>query len=140
MPDAVVTDLDVGEATIEHRAMLGRETAVLVQQYVLGDVARVVIVGSAVVGVEAICSNGSRVEYTPYGRDTTILIDLGEKVIGRLGSGVYAVEVVGSADGPVVVGASNLVDFRTVHGAGIDIAGKIADFILSQPREAQDGS
>lgn len=140
MPDAVVTDQDAGEAAIEHRAMLGRETALLVQQYVLGDVARVVIVGSAVVGVETIRSDGGKVEYTPYELDSTALTELGAKVIGRLGSGVYAVEVVESDAGQVVVGASNLVDFRTLHDAGIDIAGKIADFMLSQPREAQDGS
>jgi [lysine-biosynthesis-protein LysW]--L-2-aminoadipate ligase len=140
MPDAVVSDLDAGEAAIEHRAMLGRETALLVQQYVLGDVARVVVVGSAVVGVETIRSDGGKVEYLPYERDTTVLTELGAQVIARLGSGVYAVEVVESADGLVVVGASNLVDFRTLSEAGIDIAGKIADFTLAQSREAHDGS
>jgi [lysine-biosynthesis-protein LysW]---L-2-aminoadipate ligase len=139
MPDAVVTDLDAGEAAIEHRSMLGRETALLVQQYVLGDVARVVVAGAEVVGIETICSEGGKVEYLPYERDTAALTKLVEKVIGRLGSGVYAVEVVESAAGPIVVGAGNLVDFRTLHDAGIDIAGKIAEFILSQPREAQDG-
>jgi [lysine-biosynthesis-protein LysW]--L-2-aminoadipate ligase len=144
MPDAYVADLDSGEAAIEHRAMLGRETALLVQQYVLGDVARIVVVGSEVVGVEAIRSEDGKVEYLPYQRDTTALTELGAKVIARLGSGVYAVEVVESAAGPVIVGASNLVDFRTLHEASIDIAGKIADFTLSQAqaqaREAQDGS
>jgi [lysine-biosynthesis-protein LysW]--L-2-aminoadipate ligase len=140
LPDAVVTDQDAGEASIEHRAMLGHETSLLVQQYILGDVARVIVVGSEVVGIESICADGGKVEYLPYERDTTTLTDLGAKVISRLGSGVYAIEVVESADGPVVVGASNLVDFRTLNDAGIDIAGKIAEYTLSQPREAQDGS
>jgi len=142
MPDAVVTDRDAGEAAIEHRAMLGHETALLVQQFVLGDVARVVVVGADIVGVEAICSDGGKVEYTPYQRDTTTLTELGANVVSRLGSGVYAVEVVESDAGPIVVGASNLVDFRTLHDAGIDIAGKIAEYTLeqAQSREAQDGS
>ncbi len=140
MPDAVVTDLDAAEAAIEHRAMLGRETALLVQQYVLGDVTRVVVAGSEVAGVETIRADGGKVEYTPYERDSTALTELGAKVISRLGSGAYAVEVVESDAGPVVVGASNLVDFRTLHDAGIDIAGKIAEYALSQSREAQDGS
>ena len=120
--------------------MLGRETALLVQQYVLGDVARVVVAGVEVVGIETIRSESGKVEYLPHERDTTALTELGAKVIGRLGSGVYAVEVVESDAGPVVVGASNLVDFRTLHDAGIDIAGTIAEYTLSQSREAQDGS
>ncbi len=140
MPDAVVTDLDAGEAAIEHRAMLGRETALLVQQYVLGAVARIVVVGSQIIGIESVCSDGGKVAYTPYPRDTTALAEIGTKVIGRLGSGIYAVEVVESSDGPIVVGASNLVDFRTLNDAGIDLAGKIAEYTLSQSREAQDGS
>ena len=140
IPDAVVIDLDAGEAAIEHRAMLGRETALLVQQYILGDVARVVVAGAAVIGVETIRSDSGKVEYTPYERDSTALTELGAKVIARLGSGVYAVEVVENPDGPVVVGASNLVDFRTLDDAGIDIAGTIAEYTLSQSQEAQDGS
>jgi len=140
MPDAVVTDQDAAEAAIEHRAMLGRETTLLVQQYVIGDVARVVVVGSEVVGIEAVRSDGGKIAYAPYEQNAAALTDLGTKVIARLGSGVYAVEIVESDAGPVVVGASNLVDFRTLHDAGIDIAGKIADFTLSQSREAQDGS
>lgn len=139
MQDAVVSDEDAGEAAIEHRAMLGRETALLVQQYVLGDVARVVVAGTEIVGIETIRSAGNTVEYAPYQGDTTALTALGAQVIARLGSGVYAIEVVASDAGPVVVGASNLVDFRSLNEAGIDIAGKIADFTLSQIREAQDG-
>jgi [lysine-biosynthesis-protein LysW]--L-2-aminoadipate ligase len=139
MPDAVVTDADAGEAAIEHRATLGHETALLVQQYVLGNVARVVVVGSEVVGIETICSDGGPVTYSPYNGDAGALTALGAQVIARLGSGIYAVEIVESEDGPVVVGAGNLVDFRTLNDAGVDIAGAIADFTLSQAREAQDG-
>lgn|GEM_PF-515950 len=142
-PDAVVGDLDAGEAAIEHRAMLGRETSLLVQQYVLGDVARVVVAGSDVAAIESIRSDRGKVEYLPYERDTTALTALGTQVIARLGSGVYTIEVVESEDGPIVVGAGNLVDFRTLNDAGIDIAGKIAEYTLSQAhaqsREAQDG-
>ena len=145
MPDAVVTDHDAGEAAVEHRATLGRETALLVQECVIGDVARVVVVGSEVVGIEAIRSEGGKVEFTPYERDSAGLTGCCAKVIARLGSGAYAVEVVESSAGPIVVGASNLVDFRTFHGAGIDIAGKLADYTISQApeansREVQDGS
>ncbi|MEX1158373.1 MAG: hypothetical protein WEC79_05525 [Thermomicrobiales bacterium] len=146
-PDAIVTDQDAGEAAVEHRSTLGRETALLVQEYVLGDVARVVVAGAEVVGIEAIRSEGGKVEFARYERRSDELAELGAKVIARLGSGVYAIEVVESDAGPIVVGASNLVDFRTLHDAGIDIAGKVADYTLAQSqapeaysREAQDGS
>ncbi|MGH9174145.1 MAG: hypothetical protein ACRD1H_07290 [Vicinamibacterales bacterium] len=135
MPDAYVPDRDAGEAAVEHRAMLGHERAVLVQQYILGPVSRVIVVGSEVAAVEAITDDG----LAPYAGDVATLTELSERVIARLGSGIYAIEIVDSDEGPIVVGAGNLVDFRTLQESGVDVAGKIADYALSQLREVSDG-
>jgi [lysine-biosynthesis-protein LysW]--L-2-aminoadipate ligase len=126
MADALVHDRDAAEALIEHRAMLGHERSVLAQRYVEGRSLWFVIVGTQIVaceGADAI-PNAAR--------------QIVEQVIGRLGSGVYAVKVVDGQTGPVVVAASNLTDFRALQDAGQDIAGLIADFTLSQiPQKGQ---
>jgi [lysine-biosynthesis-protein LysW]--L-2-aminoadipate ligase len=125
MADAVVHDRDAAEAIIEHRAMLGRERMVLAQEYVGGRSLSVVIVGTEIVACDG-------VEQVPIAVSSIV-----EQVIGRLGSGVYAVKIVESQPGPVVVAATNLTDFRALQDAGHDVAGRIADFTLSQVPQAQ---
>jgi [lysine-biosynthesis-protein LysW]--L-2-aminoadipate ligase len=133
VPDAVIHDRDSGEAIVEHRVTLGPSGITLVQSYVEGETARIIIVGDEVLAAERVnyADDGS-MSYLPIGSLSAELRSLGNGVVSRLGSGVYAVKVVESPEGPIVVGAGNLVDFRTVTESGIDIAGQFARFALEQ--------
>ena len=53
-----------------------------------------------------------------------------------MGSGVYQIEVIETPDGPVVISAGNLVDFRTLADTGL--AGQIADFALAELAQARE--
>jgi [lysine-biosynthesis-protein LysW]--L-2-aminoadipate ligase len=117
LPDALVEDADTGEAVVEHRAVLGRERVALVQEYVAGQSVRLAVVGTEVLGADALPQP---------------LVALGQRVVSRLGSGVYELELVEGHAGPVVVAAGNLVGFRALSETGIDVAGRIAGFALSQ--------
>ncbi|MDI3340127.1 MAG: hypothetical protein QJR03_06300 [Sphaerobacter sp.] len=136
-PVALVEDRDAAEAIVEHRIMLGGERAVLVQQCVAapsGRSVRLAVVGDRLAGIEQRAHDGWRpgrdASYEPYTGDPAPLTALGERIIERLGTGTYAVEVVEAASGPVVVGVANLVDFRSLAGRGVDVAGMIAEFVL----------
>lgn len=142
VPDALVPDTDAAEAVIEHRATLGHETTVLIQRYIEGRSVRLAVVGTQIVGIELMdYGDGRTVGSTPYRDVPDELAVIGQQVIARLGSGVYAIKVVESDAGPVVTGAGNLVDFRSLSDAGIDVAGAIASFALEQLAMAggQDG-
>jgi [lysine-biosynthesis-protein LysW]--L-2-aminoadipate ligase len=138
MPDALVEDRDAAEAVVEHRTMLGAETTVLVQRFVASDESiRLVIVGRDLVGIEIRHRSGgwrpSRDSaYQPYQGNTDALRSLANRMIERFGSGVYSVEVVKTDNGPIVVGAENLVNFRSLVEQGVDMGGMIADFALAQ--------
>ena len=133
VPDTVIVDADAGEAIVEHRTTLGPSGVTLVQRYIAGDTARIVVVGEAIITLETVIyADDGAVSYSPHHIATDAVLSNGRAVISRLGSGTYAIKIVESPDGPVVVGVANLVDFRTLTDAGIDIAGQIADFALSQ--------
>jgi [lysine-biosynthesis-protein LysW]--L-2-aminoadipate ligase len=144
MPVALVEDRDAAEAVVEHRTMLGAETAVLIQRFIAGDRSiRLAVVGRTVVGIEARQHQGWRPgrdsTYEAYEGETGVLHDLGDWVIDRFGSGVYSIEVIETGNGPIVVGVENLVDFRSLAGREIDVAGQIADFALAQLEESREG-
>ena len=130
-PDAVVSDRDAAEALVEHRATLGDERVTLVQRYLPtpGYKARLAVAGSEVVAIER-HQHAEGAAYTPYPAAPMALRDIGAAVIARLGSGVYQIEAIETPDGPVVIGAGNLADFRTLAASGI--AGQIADFALAE--------
>ena len=132
-PDALVTDRDAAEALVEHRAVLGGERATIVQRALPtpGHTALVVVAGSTIVTVaKRLPVEGARIE--PYDDAPNALRELGERVIARLGGGVYAIDVVEGAGEPVAIGASALVNFRALQAAGVDVAGAIADFALAE--------
>jgi [lysine-biosynthesis-protein LysW]---L-2-aminoadipate ligase len=134
-PDAVVHDADAAEAIVEHRSMLAHESTVLVQQLVSGHHLRVAVAGTEVIGVEAVSADARGVmRYEPVGWLAPAIERMAEQVISRLGSGVYEIRVTEGVGGPVVTSAGNLVDFRSLSAAGIDVAGQIADFALAQIR------
>jgi [lysine-biosynthesis-protein LysW]--L-2-aminoadipate ligase len=145
VPVALVEDQDAAEAIVEHRTMLGGERAVLIQRFIAGasQSIRLVIVGRELVGIETRQHDGwrpgSRTNYEPYPGANAALTQLAERVVARLGRGTHAIEVIEGPDGPVVVGVGNLVDFRSIAGREIDIAGAIADFALAQYGEKDHG-
>ncbi len=136
VPLALVEDRDAAEAIVEHRTTLGHERAVLVQRVVPGRWLRLVVIGREVVGIETRALEGWRpgraAPYQPFEGEASALAALGERVVGRLGSGVYQVEVSLGDGGPVVTGAGNLVDFRSLAERGVDVADRIAAFALAQ--------
>lgn len=133
VPDVVVSDRDAAEAIVEHRATLGHERMVVVQEHIEGRTVRLAIVGSTVMTPEIVNEEThGAMRYEPYPESPCGLTELAERMMSRLGSGVYEVKIVEAPGGPVVVKANNLVDFRGLADAGIDVAGKIADFALSQ--------
>jgi [lysine-biosynthesis-protein LysW]--L-2-aminoadipate ligase len=137
-PLAIVEDRDAAEAIIEHRTVLGDERGVLIQRFIAGPdrSVRLVVVGLEIVAIEQRRLSGWRpgpeTAYEAYTGESHRLQELGSRVIERLGSGVYSVEVLEAGSGPVVVGVENLVDFRTIAARGVDIAAAIADFALAQ--------
>lgn len=138
LPDATIHDEDAAEAIVEHRSMLGHETMVLVQRLVSGRHLRVAVVGAEIIGAETL-EAGQR-GTTRYEQVTSLapaVERIAGRVISRLGSGVYEIRFTEGDGGPVVTGAGNLVDFRSLNEAGVDVAGKIADFALAQHRSNQ---
>jgi [lysine-biosynthesis-protein LysW]--L-2-aminoadipate ligase len=133
VPDAVVADQDAAEAIVEHRTTLGKERAVLVQRYIPapGGKVRIVVAGTSVAGTERVQRASSGATYEPYDNPPAGIRALGERLIARLGSGAYEVHVI-DGDEPVVIGAGNLIDFRSLSERGIDVASAIADFALCE--------
>lgn len=133
-PSAVVTDLDAAEAIVEHRITLGGEKAVLVQKLnpPVTRSLRLAIVGTRLVGIEERNAPAAETPFTVYQGDPAPFEALAERLTSRLGSGIYAIEVDESPEGLVVTGAGNLVDFRGLAAAGIEVAGAIAQFAMEQ--------
>ena len=137
LPDVVAHDRDTAEALLEHRAMLAGQTLTLLQTYVPGPTLRAVIVGTTVLGIETlthVAGSTSGMTFAPYTGDDAAraaVLTLVQAVVARLGSGVYDVKVVLGPDGPVVVAAGNLVDFRSLSASGIDVAGAIVEWVLT---------
>jgi [lysine-biosynthesis-protein LysW]--L-2-aminoadipate ligase len=145
IPVALVEDRDAAEAIVEHRTMLGDEQAVLVQHFASGRgrTVRLAIVGHDLVGIEARRNSGWRPArealWEPYAGDAAPLEAIASQLVTKLGSGVYAIEAIEGDDGLVVVGVTNLVDFRSLVERGTDVAGAIVDFAASEVERKGDG-
>lgn len=127
LPNALVSDPDSAEALVEQRIVLGGERAVLVQPYLPtpGYKTRLVIAGERVVGVERHNHDDSADLIDATGAVPEGLQELGARLVGRVGSGAYVVDLIETASGPVVVGAENLLDFRTLAASGVAVAEEI---------------
>lgn len=132
-PDALVHDADAAEALVEHRAMLGNETTVLVQRFIEGNHLRVAVVGTRIIGAETVqVDRRGTTSYELLGPLSPSITCMAEWVISRLGSGVYEIRITEGVGGPVVTSAGNLVDFRSLTDSGVDVAGQIAGYVLAQ--------
>lgn len=132
LPNAVVEDRDSAEALVEQRTTLAGEQVVLIQPQLStpGYTTRLLVAGERVAAVErrALGEGDDLIEV--LGDPPAALLALGERLIGRIGSGAYAIDLIETPRGPVVVGAENLLDFRAVAAAGIDIAGAIVGWVM----------
>jgi [lysine-biosynthesis-protein LysW]---L-2-aminoadipate ligase len=138
-PSAFVDDRDSAEAIIEHRDVLGHDQTTLIQHFhesTHGRSLRAVVIGSEVVAFDSRGHDGWRPNPTgdylnveDVGDDVR---ELATAVISRVGTGVYAILIVEAADGPVITGIENLVQFRHLSEQGIDPASLIVDFSLTQ--------
>jgi [lysine-biosynthesis-protein LysW]---L-2-aminoadipate ligase len=139
-PSAFVEDRDIAEALLEHRVTLGGELATLAQQYIpsiRGRNVRAVVVGDeGPVAFDTRPTDGWRPDIgTPYTHLPDVdpaLAEAAAETARRLGSGVYAIMMIETEQGPIISGAENLVDFRTLTEAGFDIAHGIVEHALSQ--------
>jgi [lysine-biosynthesis-protein LysW]---L-2-aminoadipate ligase len=138
-PSAFVDDRDSAEAIVEHRNVLGHDQTTLIQGFqksLHGRSLRAVVIGSDVVGFDARLHSGWRPDpngdYVPADNVSGGAQQLAEAVISRVGTGVYAILIIETEDGPVVTGLENLVTFRHLAEQGIDPAEMIVDFSLAQ--------
>jgi [lysine-biosynthesis-protein LysW]---L-2-aminoadipate ligase len=138
-PSAFVDDRDSAEAIVEHRNVLGHDHTTLIQgfQKSANDRSlRAVVIGSEVVAFDAREHDGWRPnatgDYVPVDDAGEDVRALAEAVISKVGTGVYAVLMIETAEGPVVTGLENLVTFRHLNDLGINPAEKIVEFGLSQ--------
>jgi [lysine-biosynthesis-protein LysW]---L-2-aminoadipate ligase len=138
-PSAFVDDRDSAEAIIEHRDVLGHDQTTLIQQFqesTSGRSLRAVVIGSEVVAFDARPHDGWRPnptgEYVNAEDVGDNVRELATEVISRIGTGVYAILIIETADGPIVTGVENLVQFRHLSEQGVDPADLIVDFSLTQ--------
>jgi [lysine-biosynthesis-protein LysW]---L-2-aminoadipate ligase len=138
-PSAFVDDRDSAEAIVEHRIVLGHDQTTLIQGFQKsehGRSLRAVVVGSEVVAFDARPHDGWRPDPTgDYVNTDDVASDareLANAAISRVGTGVYAILIIETADGPVITGLENLVTFRHLAEQGINPAEMIVEFSLSQ--------
>jgi [lysine-biosynthesis-protein LysW]--L-2-aminoadipate ligase len=137
---ALIEDREAAEAILEHKAMLGtdRHHVYLLQEYVAkpGRDIRVLMIGDEPLAAEYrqstdwVTSRDSRAPHIPCPL-TPEIGELARRAVRAFGGGVLAVDLLESPRGLLVneVGAIN--SFRAFEKAGVDVAGPIADYILT---------
>ena len=145
---ALIEDRDAAEAVLEHKATLGsaHHEVFLIEEYVPkpGRDLRATVVGGQVLAVEARSGGGWRigtnrhlkvepVEASPAIYD--VAMRASRAIAGYVG-GVLAVDILEHPErGPLVGEVNYAVEFRDTEDAtGADIAGVIADYVLSAAR------
>lgn len=143
-PSAFVDDRDSAEAIVEHRNVLGHDQTTLIQGFqksVNDRSLRAVVIGSEVVAFDARPHAGWRPNPTGDYVNTDEVGDdvkqLAETVISKVGTGVYAILIIETENGPIVTGLENLVTFRHLAAQDISAAELIVEFSLSQVSIAQ---
>lgn len=131
-PSITVQDREVAEAVIEHRAVLGKERALIVRRAVtVATLRRIVVVGDTTFAAHA-AGDWPIADGTAWQPDavTTDDLRLADDLRSKLGVGLYHADcVVGTP--PTVLKVRPLTTFRTFHDAGHDVAGAIVQHILT---------
>lgn len=144
---ALIEDRDAAEAVLEHKATLGsaHHEVFFVEEYIAKPERdlRATVIGGQVLAVEARTGNGWRigasglkiaaVEVDPAVYD--VAMRASRAVAGYVG-GVLAVDIMEHPTrGPLVGEVNYAVEFtKTEQATGADIAGAIADYVLSAAR------
>lgn len=145
-PSAFVDDRDSAEAIVEHRNVLGHDQTTLIQGFqksVHDRSLRAVVIGSEAVAFDARPHDGWRPDPTGDYVNTSAgeigdeVKELAASVISRVGTGVYAILIIETENGPIVTGLENLVTFRHLSEQDIAPAELIVEFSLSQVPAAQ---
>ncbi len=146
---SLIEDRDAAEAVLEHKATLGsaHHEVFLIEEYVPkpGRDLRAIVVGGQVISVEARSGGGWRIggsdrhlKVEPFDASPEIYdvaMRASRAIAGYVG-GVLAVDIMEHPErGPLVGEVNYAVDFRdTEQATGADIAGAIADYVLSAAR------
>lgn len=137
---ALIEDREAAEAILEHKAMLGtdRHHVYLLQEYVAkpGRDIRVLVIGDEPLAAEYrqsadwVTSRDTRAPHIPCPL-TPEITELARRAASAFGGGILSVDLLESPRGLLVneVGAINA--FRAFEKAGIDVAGPIADYIVT---------
>jgi glutathione synthase/RimK-type ligase-like ATP-grasp enzyme len=118
--------------------VLGHDQTTLIQRFqrsAYDRSLRAVVIGSESVAFDARPHDGWRPNatetYVAVSQVSSEVEELAKSVISRVGTGVYAILMIETEDGPIVTGAENLVTFRHLTEQGIDAAEMIVEFSLS---------
>jgi [lysine-biosynthesis-protein LysW]--L-2-aminoadipate ligase len=136
-PSITVQDREVAEAVIEHRAVLGKERALIVRRAVVGaTLRRIVVAGDATFAAVA-SGNWPIADDTSWQPDAVTAEDLrlADDLRLKLGVGLYHADCVAGAP-PTVLKVRPLSVFRAFHDAGHDVAGAIVQHTLNVGLEA----
>lgn len=142
-PGVLVEDREAAEAVVEHRIVLGRQRAMLVRPE-LPHVPRrdVVIAGddtfvaTARDGGDASTDSGQI--WQPSEHLTPEDIELASRLRDTLGAGVYVAEVADNGK-PLLLDIKPLNGFRTIHNAGLDVAGAFVRLVENSTNGRADG-
>ena len=130
-PSITIQDREVAEAVIEHRAVLGKERALIVRRSVAGaTLRRILVAGTATFAAHA-SGNWPIADDTAW-RPVDVTSDdlhLADDLRSKLGVGLYHADCVASTP-PTVLKIRPLTTFRAFHNAGHDIAGAIVQHAL----------
>jgi [lysine-biosynthesis-protein LysW]--L-2-aminoadipate ligase len=145
---SLIDDRDAAEAVLEHKATLGsaHHEVFYIEEYIPkpGRDLRATVVGGQVLAVEARSGGGWRIgsnrhlKVEPVEASTAIYdvaMRASRAIAGYVG-GVLAVDILEHPQrGPLVGEVNYAVEFRETEDAtGADIAGAIADYVLSAAR------
>ncbi len=145
---SLIEDRDAAEAVLEHKATLGsaHHEVFYIEEYIPkpGRDLRATVVGGQVLAVEARSGGGWRIGSNRYLKvapidASTAIYDVAMRasraIAGYVG-GVLAVDILEHPErGPLVGEVNYAVEFReTEEATGADIAGAIAEYVLSAAR------
>jgi len=145
---SLIEDRDAAEAVLEHKATLGsaHHEVFYIEEYIPkpGRDLRATVVGGQVLAVEARSGGGWRIGSNRHLKVTPIEVSpaiydvamrASRAIAGYVG-GVLAVDILEHPErGPLVGEVNYAVEFReTEEATGADIAGAIADYVLSAAR------